>query len=346
MLGNIVSNEADQVPFSGVAEFQQTQLDSWLAQSAEQKKELVKSIEQQTESPKDPALQHYLMGKLSLSLGNVEGARLSFQTARDLDLLRFRAPGEFNQIIANVAKQFGAELVDVDGRMRAESKNGIIGKQLMLEHLHPTERGYFLLADAFLQAFKAKKYIIDVVNYPDNTEQAWRERPISKADALYAQYKIANLTSDYPFVKSGKGTKATPPAGNSIEAKAVRERIAGKGWLDLNLSLVPQYHKEKDFEQDAMLSGLLADALPTNRSWGYIAGYKYKQNNNLALALYYLHREYKTNPHNYAARLSLAQTYYFMSRQSESLKHLYFVKQHKPDHPNIDQIIAKVKGEG
>lgn len=350
MVGNLVSNEAHQVPFSGVNEFNEAQLNSWLTKATQEKTDLLNQLREDASSsvlakPQDPALREFLAGKLALNLGNSEAAKTHFQSARDLDLLRFRAPSEFNQIITSLTRQFGAILVDVDRHIRSDTKNGIIGEQHMLEHLHPNERGYFMLADAYVEAFKAQRYITDVVNYPDDIKQAWSERPISKADALYAQFKIANLTSDYPFVRTGEGTKPQPPQNDTLEARAVRDRINGEGWLDLNLRLVPQYHKQKDFAQDAMLSGLLADALPSNRSWGYIAGYKYKQINNLPLALYYLHREYKAKPHNYAARLSLAQTYYFMSRKSESLKHLYFVKQHKPDHPNIDQIIAKVKGD-
>ena len=340
MIGNLVSNESDQVPFSGVPQFNQQQLLGWMAQPEDQKAQLKTELQSEN-SQRDPALIEYLVGKLEYSSGEFEQALRHFKRARDLDLLRFRAPTAFNQVIAEAAKQYGAILVDVDTRMRRDTSSGIIGAQHMLEHLHPTERGYFVLADAFLQSFEAQNYITDVEKYPDDLKLAWAERPVSKADALYAQYKIDNLTGDYPFTNTP--TKAQIPTDDSLEADAVRSRINGEGWLELNHRLVPLYHRAQDFQQDALLSGLLADALPENPSWPYIAGFKYKQMNNLPLALYYLNRDAITNPNNYAGRLSLAQTYFFLGRNKESLEHLLFVKENKPDHPNIDQIIDRVK---
>lgn len=337
MVGSLVSNEKDIVPFSGVAEFEPAVLTAWLEESASWRQQKQSALSMQPD-----ALSQYLAGKLAQSLGSPDVALGYFQSARDLDLLRFRAPTEFNAVIKTQTQQYGATWVDVDNRVRQDTSDGIIGSKHMLEHLHPTERGYFLLADAFVQAFKQQKYITDVVNYPDDVKKAWAERPISKADALYGRYKIANLVNDYPFTTTP--TKAEAPTDESLEANAVRERIAGQGWLDINHKLVPQYHSAQDFEQDALISGLLADALPNNRSWGYIAGLKYKQLNNLPLALYYLHKEVKQNPFNYAARLSLAQTYYFMARKEDSLKHLEFVKLNRPEQPNIDKMIARVKG--
>lgn len=341
MVGNLVSNEADQVPFSGISEFNKSELNKWLAASEEKKKSAINQLLHSED--RDPALTQFLVGKLTMSLGNHDSAKEYFQKARDLDLLRFRAPGEFNNVIEAVTEKHGALLVDVDANMRADSTHGIIGKQHMLEHLHPTERGYFVLADAFLQKFKQQHYTSDFNSYPDDKELAWQERPISKADAMYAEYKIGNLIGDYPFTKTP--FKVAPPSGTSLEATAVRARINGEGWLELNHRLVPKYHNVKYFRQDALISGLLADALPQNRSWGYIAGLKYKEINNLPFALYYLHKELKIDPENITVRLSLAQTYYFLSRFKDSLQHLYYVKSNKPEHPNIDNLIATVKSK-
>ena len=36
-----------------------------------------------------------------------------------------------------------------------ESRDGILGDELLLEHVHPNLRGYFLLADAYYDALEA-----------------------------------------------------------------------------------------------------------------------------------------------------------------------------------------------
>jgi tetratricopeptide (TPR) repeat protein len=86
-------------------------------------------------------------------LGDYAGAKEHFLRARDLDTLRFRADSKINEINRSVAtSSTGAELVDAEGIFSKESPNGIIGSDLLYEHVHMTPLGNYLLARAvFLQ---------------------------------------------------------------------------------------------------------------------------------------------------------------------------------------------------
>ncbi len=87
-------------------------------------------------------------------LGEYGDAREHFVRARDLDTLRFRADSKINEINRAVATSSpGAELVDAE-KIFSDSKdsNGIIGSELVYEHVHMTPLGNYLLARAmFLQ---------------------------------------------------------------------------------------------------------------------------------------------------------------------------------------------------
>lgn len=84
--------------------------------------------------------------------GDYAGAKQHFLRARDLDTLRFRADSRINEINRAVASATGASLVDADALFSNESANGIIGSDLVWEHVHMTPRGNYLLARAmFLQ---------------------------------------------------------------------------------------------------------------------------------------------------------------------------------------------------
>src|SRR5450631_148324 len=85
--------------------------------------------------------------------GDYARAKQHFLRARDLDTLRFRADSQINDINRSVASSSpGAELVDADAIFSKESPNGIIGSDLVYEHVHMTPRGNYLLARAmFLQ---------------------------------------------------------------------------------------------------------------------------------------------------------------------------------------------------
>jgi tetratricopeptide (TPR) repeat protein len=85
--------------------------------------------------------------------GDSGNAKAHFLRARDLDTLRFRVDSKINDINRSVASSSpGAELVDADSIFSKESPNGIIGSELVYEHVHLTPLGNYVLARAmFLQ---------------------------------------------------------------------------------------------------------------------------------------------------------------------------------------------------
>jgi len=89
-------------------------------------------------------------------LGDYAGAKQHFSRARDLDTLRFRADSRINDINRSVASSTGAELVDAEARFSRESPNGIIGSDLVYEHVHMTPLGNYLLARAMFFQIASK----------------------------------------------------------------------------------------------------------------------------------------------------------------------------------------------
>jgi tetratricopeptide (TPR) repeat protein len=82
-------------------------------------------------------------------LGDYQGAKQHFARARDLDTLRFRADSKINDINRSVASSVrGVELVDADAIFAENSPNGVIGSELVYEHVHLTPEGNYLLARA------------------------------------------------------------------------------------------------------------------------------------------------------------------------------------------------------
>jgi tetratricopeptide (TPR) repeat protein len=78
-------------------------------------------------------------------MGDYTDAKQHFQRARDLDTLRFRADSRINDINRE-SSRWGAELIDAESVLSQESPNGIIGSELVYEHVHMTPRGNYLLA--------------------------------------------------------------------------------------------------------------------------------------------------------------------------------------------------------
>jgi tetratricopeptide (TPR) repeat protein len=85
-----------------------------------------------------------------------DSAKEHYAHARDLDTLRFRADSRINDINRSVASSSGAELVDSEAIFAKQSSNGIIGSDLVYEHVHMTPEGNYLLARALFQQIASK----------------------------------------------------------------------------------------------------------------------------------------------------------------------------------------------
>jgi len=85
-------------------------------------------------------------------LGDFAGARDAYQKARDLDTLRFRADTRINQIVrrAGANSGQGVKLVDAEAVFAEASPHGIIGSELLCDHVHLNPEGNYLLARTIL----------------------------------------------------------------------------------------------------------------------------------------------------------------------------------------------------
>ncbi|HVO61541.1 MAG TPA: bacterial transcriptional activator domain-containing protein [Terriglobales bacterium] len=88
--------------------------------------------------------------------GKYGSAREHYARARDLDTLRFRADSRINDINRSVASSTGPELVDGEEIFSKQSANGIIGSDLVYEHVHMTPEGNYLLAQALFRQIATK----------------------------------------------------------------------------------------------------------------------------------------------------------------------------------------------
>lgn len=90
---------------------------------------------------------HYLLGCALRAAGDLPGARRSFIAARDSDTMPWRASSRINDVVRRVADAEEAILCDMEAAFRAESPDGLIGWELMDDHVHMSLRGQALFAE-------------------------------------------------------------------------------------------------------------------------------------------------------------------------------------------------------
>uniref|UniRef100_A0A486XVP8 Uncharacterized protein n=1 Tax=Rheinheimera sp. BAL341 TaxID=1708203 RepID=A0A486XVP8_9GAMM len=264
-IATIGSNIADQAPFSAaeLTAIQQGKLAQFQAQLDAGVKitELTGAIERLVQDAAvDSAALFYQVGQLYRRAGASEQARRWLVAAKDADTLRFRAPEAINQQIRTLAAEHAAVLVDVESNWRRHSEQGLIGQPLMLEHLHPNAKGYFLLADSFYQVLAAKP---PLPNWPGlvSAELAWAERPLLPAEEHAAQLRILTLTADYPFQASAIAVSYPEP--QNLPQQLGQAYIDGKlDWLGMMQQSARYYQQQGDGDMLLKLLVLIADALP------------------------------------------------------------------------------------
>jgi lysophospholipase L1-like esterase len=158
-----------------------------------------------------PASEVYDQGLAAYESGDLDRAKELFTYARDLDALKFRATTEFNDIIRQLSERDGVTYVPVEEYLVDRSEDGIIGFDLMLEHLHPNAQGYFHIGMAYAIALRDANFIgnsADVSRW--QSDEAYFDRMyLSDFDHRVVDHRLMVLTGSWPFVKVGPGFRYT-----------------------------------------------------------------------------------------------------------------------------------------
>ena len=133
--------------------------------------------------------------------GKSETAKQAYYKAKDLDVLRFRAPEDFNTIIHQVADEYHAAVVPMKAAFERASPNGMPGDELMVDHLHPNIDGYFLMADAFYNTMRSHHFIGENWDsaYALPAEQYRTAWPMTALDSTMADLTVKQLKGGWPF---------------------------------------------------------------------------------------------------------------------------------------------------
>ena len=172
------------------------------------------------------ALCNYYLGRLVYSRGDSAQAGIYFSKARELDALRFRAPDTINTIIGQLCRPYkNVHLVDTKAAFEAGSPGGMIGDELLLEHVHPNLVGYALLSDVFYETMKRQ----GLFSFPGKEKemsflQLRQEMPITKMDSLTGAYKIFNLKRSWPFRDTALAAAGRLP---DTASRAAGRRLSG-----------------------------------------------------------------------------------------------------------------------
>ena len=236
--------------------------------------------------------------------GDSVSARALYVKARDLDVIRFRAPSEFNDVIRSVAKDEGAVYVPVVEAFRAASPQGIIGHNLILEHLHPNQAGVTLIAHEYWTSMDSSASVGRRMHA--DSVKPWASyvagMDLTPFDYRMVAHTVKTLGVRWPFVPAAQNTdyRGTYHPTSAMDSLAFMAS-AGLPWAQAKTELGQSYEK-RGFPDSALAEyrGLIRD-LPEATPPYEFAARALLQAADTAQAVHYLGEAYAIHPSPYAA---------------------------------------------
>lgn len=183
--------------------------------------------------------------------GRYNDARSAYIRAKDLDALRFRAPEQFNEIIHRIGADFDVQVVPMKAYFDNASPNGLVGENLMMEHLHPNAEGYFIMSEAFFDAMRDAGMLAEKWPQYPRAEDFRRQWSVTEFDLVLARLRITHLTDNWPFKPmeiSGQSFRNYHP-GSRLEALAMEVFYGGKSLLEAHYQLAREFEDAGEIDK-------------------------------------------------------------------------------------------------
>jgi tetratricopeptide (TPR) repeat protein len=273
------------------------------------------------------ALCNYYLGRLTLRQGDPGQAKAWFSRAEELDALRFRAPSPMNNIIPKLAAQYkNIHFVDARSAFEARSEYGIIGNELLLEHVHPNLYGYALMSDAFYRAMKAAGTfaVAPVMEEKESMslEHLLRSMPVMEMDSLVGAYKISRLKQSWPFNQAAAALSPALPAGDSLQQRLAHAIVFDKlEWEDAMDTLYNYYSGRKQWTAAAKVVEALVLEHPTETAFYDRAANIYGEMNDDGAAVFWFRRSFTLVPDFEKAR-KIFVLYLKLDRPADAMPYL------------------------
>jgi tetratricopeptide (TPR) repeat protein len=278
IIGNLVSNLKDQKPFISVGNDTGKNADSVFNGANRQ-----------------------------LLIGNIEQADSLYRLAKDLDALRFRAPEKINEIIFNLAQKYNCTFIDIESTFNAQSPDGIVGYNLIVDHLHPSLEGYQLIGEAFFESMIENNLL------PTKTDTHFSESEqdsivvvnfaFSHLDSLIAKIRLMGLLNDWPFVEKRDFSFLNQlELKDKIDSIAYNIAVKNSNWEKGHREAADWYLQKNDFINFAKEYQVLISQYPFKLSDYDYAASELINVKEFELAYNFLNKRFKESPDAFSAK--------------------------------------------
>ena len=197
----------------------------------------------------------FSLAGVELSNGRTNTADSLFKLAKDLDALRWRAPEKINEIIEALGEEFNYPVVKLDSVFNAESIYGVVGDDLITDHLHPNLRGFQIIGREIfnigLESGTLPQSYNNKFSFEVQDSITLSRYEFTRFDSITALYQVIILKSDWPYTKEKKSDAEKLKLLNMQTYTDTLAYLVGKGdlsWEAAHLQLAQHKLMNGDFK--------------------------------------------------------------------------------------------------
>jgi hypothetical protein len=117
----------------------------------------------------------FLLGQAHLAALDYPSAREALVQAKDQDICPLRIIEPLREAIVDVGRTSGAAVVRVREEFERRSPHGILGDELLLDHVHPTISGHQIIAELILDSMVRGEWVTLSSGWKERQQQLYRE---------------------------------------------------------------------------------------------------------------------------------------------------------------------------
>jgi tetratricopeptide (TPR) repeat protein len=243
-----------------------------------------------------------------LDQANYDSAKTLFIYAKELDALRFRAPEQINKTIIRLCNEYDYPFIRSDSLLNSFSEAGIVGNNLMTDHLHPNVRGYQLIGNLFFSAMKKYGYL--PTTEPSDLDERTADSLLyayynfTPFDSTVADFRIKILKNDWPYINPEKQLPRNRliRLNNLIDSLAI-EVIDGRiSREQARLKVAANYLRQNRFDEYATEMAALIEEFPFIYKYYNITARELISAGRFSRAYYFLKRGYDKKPDTFNSK--------------------------------------------
>ncbi len=310
----------------------------------------------------------YEDAQTELKYNNIAKADSLFRLAKDLDALRFRAPEKINKVIDELGRKFNVPTIPIDSIFDSASPDGIVGDNLIVDHLHPNVKGYQLIGKAFYNSMEKLEYLPKnenpVIPFSKQDSLTRADFMFTRLDSVIGNYNVVLLKHDWPYVKNPGAISAERllQPEDFIDSIAIGYLEKKISWVDAHLNAATYYLRRDNIRDYLKHIDVLIYQYPNLKNFNSTLKYFYERHEinpadyttkrlgiigfyrgNYDVAVKYLTEVNKSNPRDVLVLYYLADAYFMKKNYDEALKTINKCLMYKPRDPNAGSLKKKIR---